>query len=317
MFVGVKVGIVGSGAVGSYYGARLARSGCDVVFLLRSDWEVVMRRGFSIEEQTEESFQIYPVRGYRRTEEMGTCDLVIIALKATSREALRQLLPPLLGPETAVVALQNGLGNEEWLARGFPNRAILGGIVFACLTRTGPGKVKNTGFGKIELGSHRGSDTALLQDVAALFERAEVPCAVVASLEAARWRKLAWNIPFNGISVAAGGCDVGEILRDSELRRLTVGLMEEIAAVAARHELPLPEGWIERMMADTARMGPYRPSSLLDFLAGRAIEVEAIWGEPLRRAQRAGVLTPRLQTIYALLRALDRRANTPQGITPS
>ncbi|QSR84152.1 2-dehydropantoate 2-reductase [Methylacidimicrobium sp. B4] len=313
----MKIGVVGSGAVGSYYGARLARAGCEVVFLLRSDWEVVGRSGFSIEEPTKESFQHYPVRGYRRTEEMGRCDLVIIALKATAREALRELLPPLLGPETAVLALQNGLGNEEWLAQEFPNRAILGGIVFACLTRIAPGRIKNSGFGKIELGAHGRLDTALLEDVAALFERAEVPCAVVESLESARWRKLAWNIPFNGVSVAAGGVDVAEILRDAELRQLAVGLMEEVAAVAAKHGLPFPEGWIERLMADTARMGPYRPSTLLDFLAGRTIEVEAIWGEPLRRAHRAGMLTPRLQTIYALLRALDRREESERDLTPS
>lgn len=315
----MKIGIVGSGAVGSYYGVLLARAGCDVVFLLRSDWEVVIRRGLWIEEEAKECFHLYPVRGHRRTEEMGTCDLVIIALKATARAALRELLPPLLRPQTALLALQNGLGNEEWLAQEFPGHAILGGIVFACLTRTAPGRVRNSGFGRIELGAHFGAGEALVREVGFLFQRAGVPCTVVESLEAARWRKLAWNIPFNGVSVIAGGRDVGEILRDPELSLLAVGLMEEVAAIAERRDLALPEDWIERMMADTARMGAYRPSTLLDFLAGRTIEVEAIWGEPLRRAHELGVAAPRLQAICALLRSLDRRAAAapPQVVTPS
>ncbi|MGD9896170.1 MAG: 2-dehydropantoate 2-reductase [Candidatus Methylacidiphilaceae bacterium] len=302
----MKIGIVGSGAVGSYYGARLARGGNDVAFLLRSDWEVVIRRGLWIKEQGKEAFHLYPVQGYRRSEEMGPCDLVLIALKATAREALHELLPPLLQPQTVLLALQNGLGNEEWLAEEFPKHAILGGIVFACLTRTESGTVENSGFGKIEIGAHKGAGEALLREIACLFERAGVSCTVVENLEAARWRKLAWNIPFNGLAVAAGGRDVEEILGDPQLTRLAVGLMEEVAAAAERRQLPFPEGWIERMMNDTARMGSYRPSTLLDFLAGRPIEIEAIWGEPLHRAESMGVPVPRMQAIYALLRSLDR-----------
>ena len=305
--------------MGSYYGARLARAGSDVVFFLRSDWEVVTRRGLWIEEQAKESFHLYPVQGYPRTEEMGPCDLVLIGLKATAREALRELLPPLLRPETALLALQNGLGNEEWLAEEFPGRPILGGIVFACLTRTAPGRVRNSGFGKIDLGAHSGAGGALLQEIGLLFERAGVPCSVVENLESARWRKLAWNIPFHGVAVVSGGRNVAEILEDPDLSRLTVGLMEEVEAIAARQKLPLPEEWIERMLADTARMGPYRPSTLLDFLAGKRIEVEAIWGEPLRRAHKLEVHTPRLQAFYALLRSLDRQAafHIPRPAKPS
>nr|MDD4932621.1 2-dehydropantoate 2-reductase [Candidatus Methylacidiphilaceae bacterium] len=313
----MKIGVVGAGAVGSYYGGLLARAGSEVTFLLRRDWEAVIRRGLWIDDQGKESFHLYPVRGFRRTEEMGSCGIVLIALKATAREALRDLLPPLLQPGTVLVAMQNGLGNEEWLAEVFPNHPILGGIVFGCLIRTAPGRVQNVGFGKIELGAYAGAGEFLLREVALRFERAGVPCSVVEDLEAARWRKLAWNIPFNGVSVAAGGCDVQEILRDAELRRFAAGLMEEVAAVAEKRELPLPEDWTERMMADTAQMGAYRPSTLVDFLAGRPIEVEAIWGEPLRRAQKMGVPTPLLQAIYALLRSLDRRSGVRREITPS
>ncbi|CAB4244537.1 2-dehydropantoate 2-reductase [Methylacidimicrobium sp. AP8] len=302
----VRIGIVGSGAVGSYYGARLARTGCDVAFLLRSDWEAVIGRGLWIEDYPKEAFRLHPVQGFRRSEEMGSCDLVIIALKATARDALRALLPPLLGPGTALLAFQNGLGNEEWLAQEFPGRPILGGIVFACLTRIAPGKVRNSAFGRIELGGYSGVTEALLREVGGLFEQAGVPCTRVENLEAARWRKLAWNIPFNGVSVAVGGYDVAEILRDAQLRLLVVGLMEEVADIAEKRGLPFPQDWIERMMAETARMGPYRPSTLLDFLAGRPIEVEAIWGEPLRRGAAVGARTPRLQTLYALLRSLGR-----------
>lgn len=302
----MRIGIVGAGAVGCYYGARLAQAGCDVAFLLRSDWEEVSCRGLRIEEGAKEVIHLHPVQVFRRTEELGPCDLIIIALKATARDALRTLLPPLLGPRTALLALQNGLGNEEWLAEEFPDRPILGGIVFACLTRIAPGRVRNTGFGRVELGEYSGAAAGLLRDIGSLFERAGVPCAIVENLAAARWRKLAWNIPFNGVSVAAGGCDVEEILRDSELRKLVVGLMEEVADIADKCGLPLPKDWIGRMLAETARMGPYRPSTLLDFLAGRPIEVEAIWGEPLRRGLAAAAQTPRLQTLYALLRFLDR-----------
>src|SRR4051812_11068081 len=126
----MKIAVVGCGAVGSFYGAKLARAGHEAHFLLRSDYEVVRRNGVLIK-SPQGDFNVRP-RCARTPEEIGPADLVLIALKATANEAFPKLLPPLVSPGTAILTLQNGLGNEAALARLFAPEQIMGGLCFVC-----------------------------------------------------------------------------------------------------------------------------------------------------------------------------------------
>lgn len=300
-----RVAIVGAGAIGMYYGARLALAGCEVSFLMRSDLAAVRARGEIVLEEKSGTSRLAPARVFGTPEEIGPVDLVLIALKTTGNAALARLLPPLLGPATAVVTLQNGLGNEEAVAAIAGAERVLGGLCFIAVTREAPGVLR--GFhtpGTVTLGEYGRVAGERARAIAELLGRAGVRCLAVDDLNAARWRKLIWNVPFNGLTIAAGGVATDRICASPALMAEVRALMAEVTAAAAALGITIPESFTRGQIEVTPPMGAYRPSSLVDFLAGREVEVEAIWGEALRRAAAAGVETPRLRLLYALLKSL-------------
>jgi 2-dehydropantoate 2-reductase len=137
-----------------------------------------------------------------------------------------------------------------------------------------------------------------------LSRRAGVKCNAVDDLAEARWRKLVWNVPYNGLTIAAGGITTDRILASPEWKREVRALIDEVVRAAAKFGYVITADFITEQFAHTRRMGAYQPSSLVDYLAGRAVEVEAIWGEPLRRAQAAGVAMPHLGKLYGQLKEL-------------
>lgn len=300
-----RIAVVGAGAVGGYYGAKLAHSGRDVHFLMRRDLEHVRKGGLQVRSK-QGDFHLEKVECHGDTAEIGPVDLVIIALKATSNAALETLIPPLLKEGTMLLTLQNGLGNEEFLAERFGRERVLGGLCFVCLNRTEPGVIEHIGEGRISIGEFSGAPLPRTHAVAAEFKRAGVACSAVENLAHERWRKLVWNVPFNGLSIVGGGIDVAEILADEDLRYLTRRLMQEVIAAAGALGFLIPEAFVEDNIRKTEGMGAYRPSSLIDFLEGRAVEVEAIWGEPCRRATNAGAEVGRLEMLYHQIRRLCR-----------
>jgi 2-dehydropantoate 2-reductase len=197
----MKIAVVGCGAVGSYYGAKLWRAGQEVSFLLRSDYDAVRRNGVRVL-SPEGDFQAQP-RCARRPDEIGPVDLVLIGLKTTANDQFNVLLPPLVGKSTAILTLQNGLGNEEALARLFPPEQILGGLCFVCLNRIEPGVIRHMEYGSIVIGEFQRPPQPRTDDIAGLFRNAGVGCKVSDNLAQAHWEKLVWNIPFNGLGVAA------------------------------------------------------------------------------------------------------------------
>jgi 2-dehydropantoate 2-reductase len=299
-----QIAIVGAGAVGGYYGVLLARTGPEVNFLLRRDLAHVRAHGLRVQQPPAGYFPLRRVRAFGTTAEIGPVDLVVIGLKATANDQLPRLLPPLLGEHTAILLLQNGLGGDEFLARHFGAERVLGGLCFVCLNRTSPGEITCTLPGYLALGEFAGPPTARLRELAARFTAAGVKTIVADNLAEARWQKLVWNVPFNGLAIAAGGVTTDVIMADADLRAEARGLMDEIAAAAARFDYAVPPGFIQLQLDRTAAMGAYRPSSLIDWQEGRAVEVEAIWGEPLRRAQAAGAAMPRLEKLYTRLKSL-------------
>ncbi len=299
-----RIAIVGSGAIGLYYGGKLAHFGRDVHFLLRRDYDAVRKRGLRIRSKSE-NLHIAKVHAARSSAEIGPCDLAIVAVKTTANPELPALVAPLLGEKTLLLTLQNGIGNEEFLARHFGAERILGGICFICLNRVEPGVVERSDSGRLVLGEFRGFPRPVLHDIAWEFKRAGVVCRVVADLALERWRKLVWNIPFNGLAVTTG-VDTAAILADDDLRQHALALMDETIAIANACGHHLPTAVALEQMKNTEQMGNYKPSTLIDLQAGRPLEVEAIWGEPLRAAQAAGVETPRLENLYRELVALDR-----------
>ncbi len=301
-----RIAVVGTGAIGSYYGGKLAYHGDDVCFLVRSGFEEIKRLGIQVRGK-KESFRLAKVRAYKTTEAIGPCDLVLIALKATNNDALPELIPPLLHENTALLTLQNGLGNEEFLARHFGAERVLGGLCFICLTRVSPGVIEHFDYGCLTIGEFTGFPKPRTYDIASEFKRCGVVCNVVEDLMRERWHKLVWNVPFNGLSLIAGGITTQDILQDDSLRLSALGLMDEVIDAAGTCGNDLPANVALEQMKRTETMGACKSSTLLDFEAGRTLELEAIWGEPLRRAQAAGASMPQLEQLYAVLKSLNGR----------
>jgi 2-dehydropantoate 2-reductase len=299
-----RIAILGAGAIGLYYGAKLALAGRDVSFLARSDLTAIRERGITLKVEGREDV-LKPAAVFARAEDIGPVDLVILTLKATANAELAHLLPPLLGPATRVLTLQNGLGSEDTVARWVDRDRVLGGLCYIACMRLAPAEVTCLHAGSIALGEADGPARERTRELAASFESAGVACRVVDDLVAARWRKLIWNVPFNGLSIAAGAVTTDVLCADPALRSEVQALMREVQVAARQLGIDIPDDVLRKQYDVTPPMGPYRPSSLVDFLAGRPLEIEAIWGEPLRRAQAAGAAMPRLALLYALLRRID------------
>ncbi|SRR5581483_5299852 len=300
-----KFAVVGAGAVGCYYGAKLAQSGRDVHFLMRSDLDAVRRKGLRIRSK-DGDFHLRRVNAYGSTNEIGASDVVLIALKTTGNSALEKLIPPLLHEQTILVTLQNGLGNEEFLAERFGAQRVLGGLCFVCLNRIAHGVIEHYGHGTLSIGEFNRPPRARTREIVDAFCEAGIDAKLVRNLITERWRKLVWNIPFNGLGIAARA-NVAEVLADERLHKLARDLMRETidAAGALGHRIPL--SFIEKQIERSWPMGPYRSSSQIDFDEDRAVEVESIWGEPYRQAARAGMSVPRMETIYALIKGLTAK----------
>lgn len=318
----MKIAVVGCGALGSFYGARLCRDGHEVHFLLRSDYEVVRRRGLRVL-SAEGDFHVQP-KCARKPDEIGPCDLVLIGLKTTANDQFPRLLPPLVSSPTAVVTLQNGLGNEARLAALFGPEKILAGLCFVCLNRVEPGVVQHLAHGRIVLGEYQRWPEPRTHALATMIQHAGVPCKVTDNLQQAHWEKLIWNIPFNGLGVASaagyeavfagrttpdarlGPClTTDALLGDSRWEALVRDLMREVIAIAQTLGLRVRDSLAEKQIANTRVMGAYRASTLIDYERRQPLELESMFLEPLRQAQSAGVATPRLASLCAVLTQLN------------
>ncbi len=311
--MGFKIAIVGSGAIGSYYGAKLAQGGGDVHFLMRGDLSKVRRNGIHVRGKGED-FRVNNLNCYNSTAEIGACDLVIVALKATANAELIHLIPPLLQRDTMLLTLQNGLGNEEFLAKHFGGERVLGGLCFICLSRASRTEIERYDLGHILIGEHERPSQERTRQIEAQFTACGIKCALAEDLALERWRKLVWNIPFNGLSILAGGIDTAAILGDESLRRATLAVMQEVIEAANTCGHALESGAAAQQIRRTEEMGPYKPSTLLDWEVGKPLEIEPIWGEPLRRASAAGAETPGLEIIYASLNSLAGRVGNRRKI---
>ena len=303
--------LVGPGAVGLYYGGLLAHAGASLRVLARSDFDVMSKDGMTIRmidpgsNALKVEYRIQPVQVAADSTAIGKVDCVIVAAKSTVNGQLLESMRPLIQPRhTIILTLQNGMGNADYFAKHFPGNPILAGLCFVCANRTAPAVVENYLPGRVEIGPLRNEWSAQCQAVVDTFKQAGIRTSGSTSLDGSLWRKLCWNIPFNGLSIAAGGRTTDLILGDPLLAARARRLMEEVQAAASLAGHNITESFLQGQFDVTETMGAYQPSSLIDFQAGRAVEVESIWGEPLRRGQALGAEMPELLQLYSEINAL-------------
>lgn len=307
-----SVAVIGAGAIGSYYGARLAEAGHDVRFLLRSDYEAVAAGGLSVSSPLGDVRIESPRIGRTAADlaVMGPVDWLLLGLKATALPVLPELAGPLLSEGTRIIAILNGLDIEEQVSALLPGHEVFAGLGFIGVRRGEPGRIVHEEFGALNI-AHLGDDAGELERARALFEGSKVETPLAPNRLRARWEKLGWNIPFNGLCVLAGGVAVDRIARDAAMWKTARRAMREV--IAAGDADLAAQGHAERIDAAalteryetmTQGMGPYRPSTAIDHAEGRPLEVEAIFGTPARRAAELGVEAPTMALFASLLESL-------------
>ncbi len=303
--------VIGAGAVGGFYGSKLAQAGHDVHFLFRNAASHVAERGLEIR-SVDGDYTLTDVSAHANASSIPQSDVVIVAVKSNVNAEIAPLLGSIVKPSGAVVLIQNGLGGEPLIAEALPGEVeMIGGLAFINSQRTGRNQVTHMGNGGLTLAGFRAGYeatgiTAWMSAIAADFENTTVPIQLDEDLVRARWTKLLWNIPYNSLSVILQA-STADIMDDAQSTELVEAIMHEVMAAASADGRELPEGLDKLMLEATRNMEPYATSMKVDFDNGRPLEVEAIVGEPLRRGQGLGAQMPVTKTIYRELAFINHR----------
>ena len=326
-----KIAILGSGAVGLFYGGQLVLAGHDVRFLLRRDHARIVENGLVIHSTgspevtaVRAPLTVIPASRFRACStpeqcvEDGPLEWVVLAVKTTSLGDIQPSLARVLGKDarTRLVVMCNGIGVEERLAEHVASERIYAALAHVCLNRRDDGSVDHLAHGKLLLG-HQLDAPERVRELSLLITSAGISSYQVSSLREARYRKLVWHLPYNGLSVVLGarGCDTEAIMSDAGSRELVGELMREVISVANADLARIPGAalieptWSDEMFNRTTVMGPYLTSTLLDWRAGRPLEIETMFAEPVARARRLGVHAPRMEMLLSMVRDRARSAS--------
>ncbi|WP_409316597.1 putative 2-dehydropantoate 2-reductase [Pseudomonas sp. KCJK9016] len=307
------VGIIGTGAIGGFYGLMLARAGFDVHFLLRSEFSAVAERGLQVNSAVHGSLTLNPVQAYSSAEDMPPCDWLLVGAKTTSNAGLAPSIIQAAKSGARVLVLQNGLDVEDSLRALLPESLhLLGGLCLICVHRDGPGQITHQALGAVNVGYHSGpaadesARMAIVEEGVGLFRTAGIDSQAMPNLHQARWQKLVWNIPYNGLSVLLGASTT-PLMADADSRALIQALMAEVVQGAKACGHDMPPGYAEYLFMMTEKMPDYWPSMYHDFLHKRPLELDAIYARPLTAAKAAGCELPRIEALYRTLGFIDRR----------
>jgi 2-dehydropantoate 2-reductase len=303
-----KVLVVGAGAIGAFYAAVLARAGCEVSVVARSDYDVVSRDGYVVDSVLGDlSFR--PAQVLRNAGEwQGEAEFVFVALKHVRGTDRAALIRPAVSAKTAIVLVQNGIDVEQEVVDAFPGNELVSGIAYAAASREAPGHIRHhSKFTRLVVGNYPSGTSATTAKVAALVKQGGGSCVETGDIVGARWQKCTWNTVFNPVSALGGGLGTGAILGSDAGREFVREAIREVCAVAKAAGHPLAEDTAETQVAGTLRMGDYVSSMGQDYLAGRPMEIEPLIGNAVRIAQRLSVPVPRLQGLYAMLLMLEQK----------
>ncbi|MEE1235555.1 MAG: 2-dehydropantoate 2-reductase [Bacteroidaceae bacterium] len=301
----MKYAIIGTGAVGGYYGGRLANAGHDVHFLLHSDYEYVRENGFHVE-SCNGSFHLPSPNVYRSVHDMPQADVVIVALKTTRNALLAELLPPLLHPQTLVLLIQNGIGLEPDVQKMFPGLWLAAGLAFICSAKTGPGQVSHQCYGHINIGNYSCPDAHIMEQLIADFNASGIKAAEVEYHEA-RWKKAVWNMPFNGMTVVMDAQTDKLLQNPSTMALIRRQMLEVIGAARALGVQNIDDSFADRMIQNTLDMVPYSPSMKLDHDFHRPMEIDYLYTCAIAEAHKAGFAMPCLEMLEAQLRFIQEK----------
>lgn len=299
----IRYGVIGTGALGGFYGGMLAKGGQEVHFLFRSDFEYVQKHGLRVDSILGE-FHLPQVYAHKNPADMPQCDVILVCLKTTGNHHLPEILRPIVHPGSVVVLLQNGLGLEEDLANQLPDVMFAGGLAFICSNKIGPGHIHHLDYGKLNIASFNVADQAVLSQVVADFQQSGIHADLLPDLKFARWQKLVWNIPFNGMTVVLN-TTTDRLMANDSTRELSKELMLEVIRGANACGVPLKESLARQMIDMTIKMKPYAPSMKLDYDHRRPMEIEYIYSKPIETARKDGFEMHKISMLEKQLRFIQ------------
>lgn len=301
----MKYAIIGSGAIGIYYGGLLAKAGKEVHFLLRSDYEHVKKHGLEIN-SCDGSYTLPTVYAHNTTETMPVCDVVIVALKTTANQRLPQMLRPITSDSTLVLLIQNGIGVEADLQAAMPQVQLAAGVAYICTLKTGPGHIDHMGLGRLSVASYSCRDTDRLSAMVNEMVSVGLRVKIAPSYDNMRWQKAVWNMTFNGMTVACNAPSSPSLLQDGETKRTIRAMMSEIIAAAnACGANGVSEEYADQMMEMTANMPPFASSMKFDYDHHKPMELHYLYEKPIEEAHLHGCQMPLIEKLAAKLAKMN------------
>ena len=305
----MRFAILGSGAVGGYFGAKLARAGQDVTFIARgAHLEAIRARGLEVQSAKLGNF-VVQAGAESDTARIGQVDVAIVSVKAYDNAQALPMLTPLIGPDTVVLTLQNGVDSVDEVAAVVGEEHVLGGTTYVATALEGPGLIVQTGvhrsiiFG--EVFADRGAITPRVQAIADVLASADIQVTPVADARVPIWDKFVYLVAFSGFT-GASRLAIGHIWKYRHVQDMFYATSREIAAIAEAEGVTISANRFDTLTEYMENLPPTTRSSLLiDLEQGKRIEVEALQGAAVRRAKKHTLPVPIVSTLYALLKAWE------------
>lgn len=295
--------IIGTGAIGGFYGGMLAHAGHDVHFLFHSDYNEAKERGLIVK-SIYGDFTINPVNAYKSSKDMPACDVIIVGMKTVKEQMLPELIKPVLKPTSLVVLIQNGLNIEKHIAEQLPESvSVAGGMAFICSNKIGPATINHLDYGFLNVGLYRGSEQ-MLHQFCDDMNASGVKTTYAPDLKEARWKKLVWNIPYNGMTVILD-TTTECLMKNQASRALIYDIMLEVLKAADANGVHIPQSFADDMMDLTDNMRPYKPSMRLDFDNHRPMEIHYIYSETINAAHESGIKIPKIEVMEQQLKFIQ------------
>jgi 2-dehydropantoate 2-reductase len=302
----MKILVMGTGAVGSFYGGRLADAGHEVTFIARGETlHALTQTGFVVQ-SIHGDFHLAHVHAINQPEATVVCDLVLVCVKSYDTEEVARLIRPVVGPDTIVLSLQNGVENEELLAREVGSSSVMGGMAYIGAELVSPGVVVHSAAGHIVFGERDGQRTPRAERLEQIFREAGIQAQLSPHITAVLWDKLVWNAAFNAITTLTRST-VGEVLTHPPTRALARHTMLEVIAVAQAQGLDVKESRADAHIAGSEHppLSTFATSMSQDLARGKRLEYDALNGAVVRYGERLGVPVPINRTLHGLLARLD------------
>ena len=298
----MRIVIMGSGGTGGYFGAKLARAGEDVTFVARgAHLAALSANGLRIKSAVEGDWTVRAA-AVERLDGAPPADLVLFCVKSFDTDEAARLIRPAVGPATGVLSIQNGVDNEEKLARVLGAGHVLGGAVRVFATIEAPGVIAHTFGGHLAFGEMDGRETARARAFLAACRKASIPAELVPDVTRALWEKYVFLTTHAGVT-ALTRCPAGVLRAVPEIRELYRRTVTEILAIGRAAGVPVDDAVLEQGMKFLDTVAPNAYSSLHhDLVTGKRLELEALHGHAVRLAERHGVAAPTVFAIYAALR---------------